>query len=89
MIIRILTNLKMNNNSSESYNTKTNSKSYRTILKGGGVRVRSLHQFYRAAAKKSYFCNNCNTNNLIRERAGLWKCKRCNTHYSGAAYTPI
>lgn len=67
---------------------KTINKAFKIVTRGGGARIRTLHQRYRFKQKQTYKCENCLSMSLIRLRSGIWTCKTCKVKCAGGAYEP-
>ena len=65
---------------------KNKNKRFRTVTRGGGVKIRILHQLYRSKQKQQHKCEMCLNQTLIRLRSGIWNCKTCNHKITGGAY---
>ena len=53
---------------------------------GRGVKVE--FEKIERKQKMTYICPSCKKTALKRLSAGIWQCKKCNTKFTGGAYTP-
>ena len=53
-----------------------------------GTRTKKVVMSMEREQKKRQACPYCERNALKRMAAGIWKCKKCNKKFAGAAYFP-
>lgn len=60
-------------------------------VKRFGTRYGATNKYKRAAIeimqKQSTKCPYCNKNKVVKKSIGIWHCKKCNSTFTGQAYT--
>ncbi len=53
-----------------------------------GKRIKDLVSEVERVQKRRHVCPKCKMRYVVRESAGIWKCKKCGAKFAGAAYKP-
>lgn len=53
-----------------------------------GATVRKRYIAAVSGLKKAHNCPQCGSTSVRRQSVGIWKCRKCDTVFTGGAYTP-
>ncbi len=53
-----------------------------------GKRIKKLVSDVEKVKRSRHVCPKCGMRYVVRESAGIWKCKKCNAKFAGMAYRP-
>ena len=68
---------------------KSTNKAFKLVTRGGGMKIRILHQLYRKKQKAIHKCPDCLKLSFKRIKSGIWGCIKCKIQYTGGAYDLI